>query len=250
MDFKELIVEYPDTLPADLCDRLIEKFEKDRHHQVSGISAMGRASTAKISTDINFSRFVDEDEEWRALDSEVFECFGSKVSEYLQHLTDSFGYEIASPDVEDTGYQIQRTTPEGRYIWHTDDSTSIIANATAHPTEVQGHLAWYARRFATYIFYLNDQEGNFEGGLTQFKTGPGEIVEVVPERGKLIMFPANGLYPHQGCEVTKGSKYLATGWLRDLFVSTIEFSHSQTPKLNRIFTEEFGAELSKWRTVE
>jgi len=64
------------------------------------------------------------------------------------------------------------------------------------------------QRIVTYIFYLNDVD---DGGQTQFFGD--ESVGVTPEMGKLILFPANPLYVHQGEPVRAGIKYIATGWL-------------------------------------
>jgi len=82
----------------------------------------------------------------------------------------------------------------------------------------------------TYIYYLNDAS-EFEGGRTQFRIGTGEddIMSITPEKGKLILFPANCIFTHRGEPVTKGHKYLATGW-----VVKIMFQGSAT---NQLYTD-------------
>ena len=64
------------------------------------------------------------------------------------------------------------------------------------------------------MFYLND---DFEGGHTQFRVGGGKdgIFDVKPKTGKLICFPASWYFHHRGDIVTKGTKYVCTGWLSD-----------------------------------
>ena len=61
---------------------------------------------------------------------------------------------------------------------------------------------------------LND---DFDGGHTQFRVGGhnNDILNVAPKTGKLICFPASWYFYHRGETVTKGSKYVCTGWLSD-----------------------------------
>jgi len=60
---------------------------------------------------------------------------------------------------------------------------------------------------------LND---DFDGGQTQFFND--ETCAIIPERGKLILFPANHMYIHRGDVVTDGAKYIMTGWMFGKFV--------------------------------
>ena len=68
-------------------------------------------------------------------------------------------------------------------------------------------------RFILDIKYKDD----FDGGHTQFRVGgnSNDILNVAPKTGKLICFPASWYFYHRGETVTKGSKYVCTGWLSD-----------------------------------
>lgn len=69
-------------------------------------------------------------------------------------------------------------------------------------------------RFATAILYLNDE---FEGGETFFKYLK---IKVTPKKGSILFFDykynygLNMLTRHQGLPVYKGTKYIATQWIR------------------------------------
>lgn len=61
-------------------------------------------------------------------------------------------------------------------------------------------------RSMSAILYLNDVE---EGGETWFdKFG----LSVVPQKGKLVLFPANFAYSHQAMPPTSGNKYILVSW--------------------------------------
>ena len=102
------------------------------------------------------------------------------------------------------------------YDWHADDDVSPILDTIVFP--IRGYRdsgsVLQARRLFTYLFYLND---DFDGGHTQFRVGPGknDIFSVAPKQGKLICFPASWYFHHRGDVVTRGSKYICTGWLSD-----------------------------------
>ena len=116
----------------------------------------------------------------------------------------------------DSGYQIQRTNTGEGYNWHADDDVSPILDTIVFP--LRGYrdsgTVMSARRLFTYMFYLND---DFGGGFTQFRVGGNnnDILNVAPKQGKLICFPASWYFHHRGDVVTKGSKYVCTGWLSD-----------------------------------
>ena len=58
------------------------------------------------------------------------------------------------------------------------------------------------------LLYLNKPEG---GGETWF---PYQDIQIIPEPGRLAIFPANFMYPHAALPVTKGIKYAAAFWVR------------------------------------
>ena len=63
-------------------------------------------------------------------------------------------------------------------------------------------------RFLAFLFYLND---DFEGGNTHFRTPDLEIIK--PVTGNVLVFPPTWQYPHEGTEVTKGTKYIMSAYL-------------------------------------
>ena len=219
LNFSDLIVEYKDVLDADICQDIIKRFEESA---LKGDGQAGDRSPTKkkVSTDL----FISELSEWEDVDSYIYQKFSPFARGYLNFLNDNFHGEVraAGSRIMDSGYQIQRTNSGEYYRWHTDDQYSAVYDTITMPTygDVDSASCGYQRRLFTYIFYLND---GFSGGRTQFIVGPEEndIISITPETGKLVCFPANFLYPHQGEEVIEGSKYLMTGWVSDYITSIL-----------------------------
>ena len=192
----DFIVEYNNVLDKSLCKRIINSFEEDdrKYQGITTGDLMGIDGYAwKKSTDLNISQLS----EWGEIDHQLFHVLSDHLKMYVDHLRDhGCDYGIMENAV-DTGYQIQRTNAGEYYKWHSDFGLA----STADPHIIK------ARDFS-YIFYLNE---GFEGGGTQFFNDNGHIV--TPKTGKLLIFPANTIWVHQGMEVTEGSKYIIAGWL-------------------------------------
>ena len=65
----------------------------------------------------------------------------------------------------------------------------------------------HLHRLFAFMTYLND---DFEGGKTTFNHYD---LEIKPVTGRTMIWPAEWTHAHQGQIITKGSKYIITGWL-------------------------------------
>jgi hypothetical protein len=79
---------------------------------------------------------------------------------------------------------------KGKYIYHNDSRIDYKNKKT---------------RMFTFIWYLNDV---YEGGETEFIN-----FKIIPERGKLVIFPASFVFPHCGNMPVSDDKYILTGWV-------------------------------------
>ena len=187
--FKDFIFLQPKQLTPQFCEQVIELYENHptaQKYRQPGLTLGARAGDAKNhkwSEDINISNIPDF-----AVEDKILSIALEKLTKnYLDHVR-SFneGFEPQySLDYQDSGFQIQKTTPGGYYDWHHDQIDD--------------------RRY-TYIFYLNDV--NHEGE-TQFANG----LKIKPEKGKGLMFPASWEYVHRGIAPKDEIKYIATGWI-------------------------------------
>ena len=74
----------------------------------------------------------------------------------------------------------------------------------ADHVDVGNHVS--SKRYLAFLFYLND---NFEGGETIFL--PGYTIK--PDKGSVVVFPPLWMYPHRGCPVNTGTKYIMSSYL-------------------------------------
>ncbi|AIX27504.1 2OG-Fe(II) oxygenase [Synechococcus phage ACG-2014f] len=202
----DLVIEYPNVFPDDLCDEMIERFEEDDRKSKGHNGSFGpEFTTDKVSIDLYYTGLP----EWVDIDTKSFELITPYVAEYVNLLSDNFHMKETA-FINDQGYQIQRTDPGGFFSWHCDHTSYPILDQRLINT--QGGDSYCIRdRIATYIIYLNDRTG-LSDGVTEFGFGDN-LKTVTAEKGKLIMFPANILYPHRGTTLENGVKYLMTGWV-------------------------------------
>lgn len=185
MDF---IFEIPNNLSPKICEDMIKRFEKD-DRKGPGITAnRDPDSVAKISIDLGISCF----KEWKDIDDYLYKQLSDGLDKYKKHLKKTVGLNDALfIGINDSGYQIQKTSKSGYYSWH-DDSYL--------PTN----------RIITFLWYLNDIDVGTSGGGTIFQCGK----QVMPEQGKLLLFPATWTYIHGGLPfIGDGYKYICTGWI-------------------------------------
>lgn len=234
----DFIIEYPNALSDELCDRLVRKYEENTHLTYSGHTGSNEKmeEEVKVSTDL----YITSADEFRQEDTELTEVLSQYLKKYHQFMANFSITYAETAGVFDKGYQMQKTTPGGHYWWHTDEYVGCYADSMSTMNVKSGHevqVAAMERRMYTYIFYLNDQEEDFEGGLTEFIVGIDDVRRVKPEKGKLVMFPANPLCTHQGAEVTKGEKYIATGWVCDIVFSNAANDTMFSPTVQERFEE-------------
>lgn len=190
MDF---ILEIPGNLSPEVCEDMIKRFEND-DRKVRGLTAdLNPDSAIKRSMDLAVSSF----DEWKDIDEYLHKQLNEGIDKYKEHIRKKCGTTSwMKYSLEDSGYQIQKTTRGEYYSWHDD-----------------GMLR--TKRIFTFLWYLNTLDPLEHGGGTAFhpSIAGGKIIK--PEQGKLLLFPATWTYIHSGMPVaTKNKdKYICTGWI-------------------------------------
>ena len=182
MNIDDLIYVVKNQLDKDFCEHCIEKFKKDDNRYQGGIGR-GLDLTTKQSMDL----FISDKEDWKEEDITFFESLSKNFASYQEWVPDPYERFVHDFPSEDTGYQIQETSPGGFYHWHHDQLDT---------------------RHLTFIWYLNDIHHD---GYTEFNSG----LKIQPETGKMVIFP--GLWPwvHRGVAPKDETKYICTGWIRE-----------------------------------
>ena len=171
------------ALPQDVCDEIIRRFEANPAEQYPG--RIGQTAdfdeSIKRSTDLVLSGKPH----WQDLDRELFRSLSRALAEFKTY------YPFFAGPFKDNGYAVQRTDPGEFYHWHID-----------------GGSHEFAMRQLVAIWYLNQPEG--PGGETEFEY---QNLSIVPETGKLLLFPPFWTHRHRGAKLETGSKYIATTWV-------------------------------------
>lgn len=206
----DLIVEYPNVLDVDTCNKIIEKFDNDPDVYDGIVGQNAEIKDVKVSRDLHISRLCD----WKEYDKIFYDAVSEKSDGYIDLLRNKWNVKDPWEMLQDTGYQIQKTEPGGHYHWHSDDSMHLeTLDLHTSPNGVI-QCAFVHQRLFTFILYLNDVDVESNAGRTQFYMGENqEPYSVRPEAGKLLLFPANVIYSHRGETLTGGLKYLMTGWV-------------------------------------
>ena len=190
-------MEIPNFIPVGLCDSIVRRFENDdRKIEGSFMYPIGDQNVTRMknNTELSITACVG----WEDV-SELFLDYTSKAYvTYLKHLSDTFSgygdpkypiYEremTSNQNILCTGFPIQRIGKGDLYDWH-------------HDFDIFGS------RFIQIIFYLNTLQEN-QGGCTEFIDGK----KVIPEVGKVLVYPCSWTFPHKGGEVQDGYKYICT----------------------------------------
>jgi len=186
-------VEY-NTLSEEFCNSVIGKFETDNRKQ-QGKLGSGRNSVVNVDIKDSIDLMISGLDEWKEEDEVLFNSVNKYSQKYRnKNILQDIKIPILLDTMSDTGYQIQKTSPNSGYTWHDDfdpsyDNTSIAGI-----------------RVLSFIWYLNDIS---EGGYTEFIDG----TKIQPERGKFLIFPSTWNFIHRGFPPKKESKYIITGWL-------------------------------------
>ena len=201
----DLIMELPNFVPEDLCNFIIDKFERDSNKYVGQIKYGDKTiidKTLKDSMELDITNYCPTESNsklWYDTDNIIEKYIGRGCKIYSKYLDkeypgpnnceykqkfrtfESILKVIDKFGVKDNGYTIQRQSMGVKYGWHYDSLPDS---------------------FLFGILYLNTLTED-EGGCTEFINGR----KIRPEAGKIMLSPAHWSYAHCGNEVKSVYKY-------------------------------------------
>jgi len=170
-----------------LADRIIGFFEQHQTQQRAGATGSGVDPALKKSTDITVKP-RELREPANAVLAEYMEALYACYLDYLQQWP--FLAEFLK-EVDIGDFNIQR--------YHAGEH---FAKLHSERTSMAG-----LHRVLVFMTYLNDVD---EGGHTRFEHYD---LNVAPQRGKTLIWPAEWTHAHTGNVVPAGTKYIITGWM-------------------------------------
>jgi len=172
-----------DVLSQELCDTLIDKFEKCKERIVTENTwGDGYARRFEELNITEHKEFKEEGKIFYDLTKEVQNFYRNQCK--IEFFPDKVGYEAARMKRYDA-------SKNDKFDWHCD----------------VGDYA-SARRFLVMFYYLNDVE---DGGQTVFNDvtfEPEKDLKINPRRGRIVVFPPMWMYPHKALAPISNNKYI------------------------------------------
>ena len=172
-------------IPEDVCDQIIDFWNKNESLQVPGI--------------VGNSGAISNDDKVKKCTQMNVQPFPRELSLYELHLQETLNNYIKKYKWSDfvNTYQvieklsIQHYKPgEGFYQWHSENSGDIRVR----------------NRHLVFMTYLND----VENGGTEFYYYPNLKIEA--KKGLTLIWPVGWTHTHRGVVSNVNEKYIITGW--------------------------------------
>tara|TARA_B100001079_G_scaffold226280_1_gene203712 strand:+ start:994 stop:1560 length:567 start_codon:yes stop_codon:yes gene_type:complete len=185
MDLKDYIVTYDDVLDVNTCKNAIEFFNED-HDAVTRYDAeMCGFSCLNLTEEVE----VKKSPKWNPVNQQVVLAIKKCGERYMK-------------DVDCERYWPRQNSLEqikvNKYQYKTSDRFDRHIDVGDHNS---------ARRFLTYVIYLNDIE---EGGATYFNDLD---LEIPAKCGRVLMFPSVWTFPHSYIAPKTEDKYAISTYL-------------------------------------
>ena len=181
VDLDDLIHVYDDALDEKTCNFLVKVFdEESKHHEV--IENEGRPNF----TQFNLTENCNSTDELKKVHDSVIK----KVQKYQKKYYKFVDARVFPSEHSFEQFRIKRYNTGGEDLFDTHVDVSDYSSA---------------RRFLSFMFYLNDVS---EGGETIFRDK-----QITPKKGTLLVFPPLWMYPHRGDPPISNPKYIMSTYL-------------------------------------
>lgn len=183
MELKDLVVEYRNIITDEECETFIKWFENNKQ-----LHSEGKIDQKKgTNTDLVIKKAIQayphpEDEISHLITDIIFRAYDnySKTNLVPKNREDLC--------VRDYSIRVYKKN-DGHFLLHSDQSIGSITRVFA------------------IIMYFNDVK---IGGETEF---PEHNILIKPEKGKVLIFPCNYLFYHQGNVPISDNKYIGTAFV-------------------------------------
>lgn len=167
-----------------MCDAIVKLGDKKLLHHGTVETEQRR----DISTELTvFKSYTDS-----RMHSKIEEVIDACLAEFLY----KFSVNKNLNSYYNDAHKFQRAEAQGGfYTWHHESA---------------GQKRWNSTRAFVWMLYLNTVE---QGGHTQFWKDPENIIEVKPEIGKFVFWPAGETHYHRSKPDLNETKYILTGWV-------------------------------------
>jgi hypothetical protein len=174
---KTYIQQYEAALPPEVCDEIVQ-YALDREDRFYTAQTLAEDTYKLVYRPRVCEGFTVESTD--PIDQILFKYISETCKKYATRFPH---FKISN----DSGYEILRYTPGGRYDFHTDQHATF-------------------NREATVIVNLND---DYTGGrLCHIH----DDYNIRMGKGDIIIFPSNFMYPHRITPILSGTRYSVVTW--------------------------------------
>ncbi len=218
----DFIEVYDNALSVELCQQLINAFEKSPHLR-PGRTGAGVDLTKKISTDL----YLNDYAEYQHLLQQVIDVTSYYAHQYFQKyhfaLIAPVGISTQDPlngqPVPVTHDNFQQFTAEQTFGFMRTLYRLGPIQAQKYQADKGNYNYWHCEvypqlpdneplhRTLLFMFYLNDVA---EGGQTEFYY---QQKSIQPAQGRMVIAPAYFTHTHRGCTPVSSDKYILTSWI-------------------------------------
>ena len=173
---------------ASLCDQIIAYYERHQDKQKQGVTGTGTINLeTKNRKDISITP-----QELNLQGNEIFNDYFKILFEFYKDYNKQWPF-LASivSTLEIGGFNIGKYVP-GQHFQKIHTERASLSSL---------------HRLLAFMTYLNDVE---DGGSTYFSHYD---LDIKPQKGLTIIWPAEWTHAHKGNIVNSGLKYIITGWL-------------------------------------
>lgn len=180
IELNDLVQVYDDVLDEQICSGLIEIYEENQSNH-ERYDNEGRP---------NFTQLNFTDCQNSAKEQSLHAIVVNKVLEHRQKYYSLMDERVFPVDNHFEHFRIKKYNPDGNDFYDTH------VDVTDYPC---------ARRYLSFIFYLNDVNA---GGETVFTD-----LTINAKKGRLVVFPPLWMFPHKGNPPISGPKYILSTYL-------------------------------------
>lgn len=189
----QLIIEFPNSIPEVLCETIIENYELCKLNTVTEL-----IHSSKINEPTIFE-IPKNNDHWNRIEKILYKELLININKYKNSI-------LLLNTVETIHLLKLFNNPlfTNSFLIHKFSCTNIFSS----PVSENNKLCKKHNRYnvLSYIYYLNTIS---DGGEVKFKNG----TTIIPERGKLVLFPENLNYAYKQTIPISNDQYIIYGQL-------------------------------------
>ncbi len=180
MELREFIKVYDEIIDPNICRNAIELFNKD-----DSVVRLEKPQMSSLNMTIRSEK--DKDHDWSVVQSETIAAIKACAQQYAMEV------------------KVDKFWPKENSLEQIKMHKFSAEEGDCFPTHIDVGNHDSARRFATFVIFLNDTDDGVFFDTLDYK--------VTARTGRMMMFPSSWLYPYSDLPPSTDDKYMITTYL-------------------------------------